>query len=169
MKAKAYIKNNSNSVYSDKNLVLTPINNNKSSKSNIDYCEQKSRIEKNMIHLWDDSKANLAGKGDLFAFVFNCLKVREGVKTKGFIEIFEILNVYGPDSRLDSWSENVGQTNRNVLLLSDKPIFTGNFKEFKDTMNYSDNYNLQGTIYLSNDKVYNYLKKFEKVFDLKTK
>ena len=35
MKAKAYIKNNSNNIYSDKNLVLTPINNNKSSRDNI--------------------------------------------------------------------------------------------------------------------------------------
>lgn len=146
-RAKDFMKNNNK--YSNKNIVLTPINNNKKSKSNIDYYEQKKRIENRMPHLWDDSKENLSKKGDLFGFVFNCLHVRENVKTKGFIEIFEIINVYGPESRLSSWSDNVGQGNRNVVLLSDKPIFIGDFKSFKDCMNYSDNYNLQGTRYIS--------------------
>ena len=51
------------------------------------------------------------------------------------------------------------QHNKDKLMQMKAIILPLLFKEFKDTMNYSDNYNLQGTIYLSNNKIYDYLKK----------
>ena len=108
------------------------------------------------MHCWDDSKENKALPGDLFAYVENCVTIIPGMKTHGQIEIFEILNVYPNEFRLPEWSDNVGQGDRNVVELSRYPIFKGTFKDFKESLGYSDRYNLQGTRYISSKQLINY-------------
>ena len=143
--------------YNNSNLIITPINKNLKSKSYIDFCEQMSRINKRQQHMWDDSKDNMASRNDLFGYVQNCYKIDDTTKTDGNIIIFEITNVLKPIHRLDSWSDNVGHCNRNVIELSSNVIYSGTMKEFKQFMGYNDKYNLQGTRYIPNSKIYNYL------------
>ena len=92
-------------------LVITPINKNPKSPSNVDYAEQVSRV--GFKWCWDDSCYNTATVGEYFGFCFNYDKV----------VIHRILEVKSPTERLPSWSRNVGQGNRNVLELSD-PLLT---------------------------------------------
>lgn len=136
-----------------KNIVLTPISQCKNSASNRDYNDQLIRRRNNEMHCWDDSKENNAVPGDLFGYVENCLNIAPGMKTPGHIEIFIILNIYSSKFRLPQWSENVGQGDRNVVELSKEPIFKGTFKDFKDSLGYSDRYNLQGTRYIPYKKL----------------
>ena len=92
-------------------LVITPINKNPKSPSNVDYAEQVSRV--GFKWCWDDSCYNTATVGEYFGFVFN----------GGKVVIHRILEVKSPTERLPSWSRNVGHRNRNVLELSD-PLLT---------------------------------------------
>ena len=90
-------------------FIVTPICKNKKSKSRIDYNEQKNRQTAGKKLMWDDTSKNLTKKaGGVFAFVHNNQKV----------EICQVTGVFDPSNRLPSWSENVGQTNRNVLELT---------------------------------------------------
>ena len=91
--------------------IITPINKNKKSKSLRDYNEQIIRCKTGETMMWDDAKNNPTKKlGGLFGFVHNGKKV----------EIHIITNIYKPDERLLSWSDNVGQGDRNVLILTKK-------------------------------------------------
>ena len=102
-----------------KNITLTPIakktkkastsTDAKSPDSKRDYLEQMERERQGMKLMWDDRSKNdsLAGT-TMFAFVFNNEKVKFHIVT----------NVMNPEARLVSWSQNVGQDNRNVLELS---------------------------------------------------
>jgi len=93
--------------------IVTPINKNPKSKSRMDYNEQLARSIRLEQLMWDDAKGNPTHKvGGAFGFVHNSNRV----------EIHMILNIHDPTHRLDSWSDNVGQTDRNVLHLS--PIIT---------------------------------------------
>ena len=143
--------------YINSNLIITPINKCIKSKSYRDYNEQMNRIRNSHQHMWDDSKDNLASKGDLFGYVKNSYKIDNETKTDGNIIIYEIMNILKPIHRLESWSDNVGQNNRNVLELSSDILYNGTMKEFKQIMEYSDKYNLQGTRYIPNIKVINYI------------
>ena len=67
------------------------------------------------------------------------------------------MGVCDPVMRLDSWSENVGQSNRNVILLSKEPYYQGTLSEFKQITKYSENWNSQGTSNVSFDKSKRYL------------
>ena len=98
-------------MISSMNLVITPINKNPKSPSNVDYAEQVSRV--GYTWCWDDSCYNTASVGEYFGFCFNYDKV----------VIHRILEVKSSTERLPSWSRNVGQRNRNVLELSD-PLLT---------------------------------------------
>jgi hypothetical protein len=90
-------------------LTITPINKLLKSKSNIDFREQLERTFTGELNwCWDDSKYNKAKVGEYFAFMFYGVKVI----------IHKILAVKSPSERLPSWSQNVGQTDRNVLELS---------------------------------------------------
>lgn len=93
--------------------IVTPINKNYNSKSNRDYREQKKRSTLDLQIMWDDAKANPTKHcGGCFAFVRN-----------GQDATFHVItNILDPSKRLSSWSDNVGQTDRNVLYLS-PPIF----------------------------------------------
>ncbi len=91
-------------------MVITPINKNKKSKSNIDYNEQLERVNQNRsIWCWDDTPHNTAKVGDYFGFLFYNNKV----------QIHIITAIKMPSERLASWSNNVGQGDRRVLELSD--------------------------------------------------
>lgn len=91
-------------------LTLSPISKDVKKKGNIDYNEQ---LERNKLHnlmwCWDDSKNNNARQNEYFGFMFYGKKVI----------IHKITAVRDPTHRLPSWSVNVGQTNRNVLELSE--------------------------------------------------
>ncbi len=113
-------------------MVLTPVAQGKNSASNRDYNDQIQRRKNHEMHCWDDSKDNNAVKGDLFGYVENCISIRPNTKSLGMIELFTILNVYDKTYRLPQWSENVGQGYRNVVELSNDPVFVGSFKDFKE-------------------------------------
>jgi hypothetical protein len=91
-------------------FIITPINKVPTSRSRICYVEQMERYEEGKTLMWDDTKYNSTKKaGGMFAFVQN------GVKA----QICQIVNIYPPKSRLSSWSANIGQSDRNVLELTD--------------------------------------------------
>lgn len=95
--------------YSSNFMVITPINKNKKSKSNVDYHEQLERVKtEGYIWCWDDSAHNTAVIGDYFGFLFYNKKV----------QIHVITAIASPSDRLPSWSANVGQSDRRVLELS---------------------------------------------------
>ena len=73
-----------------------------------DYNEQLERVERGEHMCWDDSNSNQSCVGDFFGFRFHDDRV----------EVHKITDVHDPSHRLPSWSENVGQTKRNVLMLS---------------------------------------------------
>jgi hypothetical protein len=91
-------------------LTITPINKLLKEKSNIDFRELLERIYTGELNwCWDDGVYNKAKAGEYFAFMFYGKKVI----------IHKILAVKPPSERLPSWSQNVGQTDRNVLELSE--------------------------------------------------
>ena len=140
-------------------MIVTPVSINDKSKSRQDWLEQVQRRQHGKMHVWDDSKQNCASKGDLFAYVENSVNLKEDNKSKGWIEVFVIKNVYPPEYRLLSWSDNVGQGDRNVLELSSDPIYSGTMVEWKEQLGYKERYCVQGTIYLKNNKISGYLDK----------
>ena len=99
------------------------------------------------------SKNNTAIKGDLFGYVKNA-------SNGDSIYIYEIIDVRKPEERLESWSANVGQSNRNVIFLGKQMIYEGQWSEFKKICGYSENYNCQGTIRIKYDKSYRFINKF---------
>jgi hypothetical protein len=92
-------------------IVCTPIAKNYKKNgpdSKRDYDEQLKRSRNGLRVLWDDSPANRARWGDIFAFIHN-----------GYHVTFHRIEGYSlPTERLPSWSDNVGQGNRNVVYLS---------------------------------------------------
>ena len=92
----------------EKNIaVVTPINKDPASRSNEDYMEQQGR----QSMMWDDSRGNpTKTAGGAFGFVHNGNRV----------EIHLITGIANPVDRMPSWSKNVGQTDRNVLMLTPK-------------------------------------------------
>jgi hypothetical protein len=73
-----------------------------------DYNEQLERVARGESMCWDDNASNLSRAGDFFGFRFQDDRV----------DVYKITDVHSPMHRLPSWSDNVGQTNRNVLVLS---------------------------------------------------
>lgn len=91
-------------------LTITPISKDAKSKGCIDYNEQEKRTSMyGYKWCWDDSQFNKAKVGEYFAFLFFEKRVI----------IHKIDNIKPPSERLDSWSPNVGQQDRQVLELSD--------------------------------------------------
>ena len=90
-------------------FIVTPINKNAKSRSNVDYREQKHREESGKQMMWDDTRHNSTkAPGGLFAFVHN----------NHMVEICQVIKICSPEHRLESWSDNVGQSTRNVLELT---------------------------------------------------
>jgi len=73
-----------------------------------DYNEQCTRLQNGEVMCWDDADANKTRPGDMFGFRHQDDRV----------EIHQVTEVNGTDQRLPSWSRNVGQSKRNVLLLT---------------------------------------------------
>lgn len=91
--------------------IVSPINKNVQSKSNIDYEEQQKRDTCGKQMMWDDAKGNpTTYPYGVFGFVHNGDRV----------EVHVITRVCDSYQRLESWSDNVGQTDRNVLMLTPK-------------------------------------------------
>lgn len=146
-------------VRDNPSMIVTPVAMGAKSASRRDWLEQVQRRQNGEMHVWDDSKQNCASKGDLFAYVENSVKLKDDQKSKGFIEVFVIKKVYSPEYRLPSWSENVGQGDRNVVELSAEPIYSGTMVEWKEQLGYAERYCVQGTIHLNNNKISGYLDK----------
>mgnify|MGYP001215537594 CR=1 FL=1 len=127
-------------------FIVSPINKNKKSKSRIDYNEQKTRETDGKKLMWDDTSKNITKKaGGIFAFVHNNHKV----------EICQITGVFDPKSRLPSWSLNVGQTDRNVLELTNV-IMTLTWDEW---ITHGGHRRVQGTTQvLQKDRLINYIR-----------
>jgi len=89
--------------------LVSPINKNSRSKGNRDYQEQCVRGRDGNQLMWDDAKGNPTNEpGGVFGFIHNFDRV----------EIHMITKICTTDDRLPSWSDNVGQTDRKVLMLS---------------------------------------------------
>lgn len=130
------------------NIVLSPINKNKNSKSHIDYLNELE-FEKNTIEMrWDDTSKNLTKiPGGLFGFVHNYNK----------IEFCLVTGIGSLDKRRETWRKNIGQNTRNVLILS--PIIkTINWNQW---INIGGHKKVQGTTLLKTNK--------EEIFDFITK
>lgn len=140
-------------------MIVTPVSVNIKSPARRDWLEQVQRRKEGKKHVWDDSKHNLAEVGDLFAYVENSRKVGENKKSSGWIEVYIIEAVHSSDFRLPTWSENVGQGDRNVVELSKEPIYVGTMVEWKNYLGYAERYCVQGTVNLKHDRVKGYLEK----------
>ena len=143
-------------VRDNPSMIVTPVAMGAKSASRRDWLEQVQRRQDGEMHVWDDSKQNCASKGDLFAYVENSVKLKGDQKSKGWIDVFVIKDVYSPEHRLPSWSDNVGQGDRNVVELSSEPIYSGTMVEWKEQLGYAERYCVQGTIHLSNNKISGY-------------
>lgn len=73
-----------------------------------DYREQCERFSNGQPMCWDDDTQNKTKIGDIFGFC----------KNNTCVEIHRVESVHDPSHRLPSWSKNVGQHKRNVLMLS---------------------------------------------------
>lgn len=146
--------------YSDSKLIITPLR--VGGDSERDYKEQLGRINEGQSHVWDDTKSNTAVVGDYFGYVVNQKKLSSDLKTDGLIEIYKIIEINRPSERLPSWSDNVGQGDRNVVVLSSKCFYKGTLREFKKTVDYSPNWHSQGTTCVNAGKVLTY---FDMIFN----
>jgi hypothetical protein len=144
--------------YQNSKLIITPVTVN----SVRDYKEQLGRINEGLPHVWDDTKHNTAIVGDYFGYAMNQKKLTSDLKTDGSIEIYKIIGICRPSERLLSWSNNVGQGDRNVIILSSKCFYKGSLREFKEAVAYQSNYNVQGTMCVHAGKVVTY---FDKIFN----
>jgi hypothetical protein len=66
------------------------------------------RVSNQQDLVWDDSRFNKTQQGDLFGFWFY----------EQYVKVHVVQNVTSPSTRLESWSDNVGQEDRNVVTLS---------------------------------------------------
>jgi len=108
-------------------ITITPISGSEKNKAYIDYEEQKNRYKNGHTFMWDDSKYNNSKVNDYFAFFL----VESKKRPIGNVVIHKILNIKSPEHRLSSWHDNIGQSNRNVLILSE-PICEISMKKWKD-------------------------------------
>jgi len=100
--------------------IVSPINKNRKSNSHRDYLEQQERFEHDQQMMWDDAKSNPTKvRGGFFGFVRNFKRV----------EFHRIADIKSPHNRLVSWSDNVGQSDRNVLILEDS-FYTMQWEEW---------------------------------------
>ena len=93
-------------------LTITPISSYKKKPSHVDYVEQQERVSSGKELVWDDSKYNFSRVGDLFGFFMYEDEIR----------IHRINKVSSPEERLPSWSDNVGQGDRNVVHLDKEHV-----------------------------------------------
>lgn len=123
-------------------IVLTPINlvdnvKGDSLAARTDYLREQPNFgnETEFNPKWDDSHNNNARVGDGFAFVQNGQDV---------MELFEVRGIIQSEDRPDYW--DIPEHRRRRILILSKKIDQVSFAEYKRHVNYSDNYNIQGTI-----------------------
>jgi len=134
--------------YHNKLLTLTPLS--KNSISN--YIDQLNRIKNGELHLWNDSKIGNSKKGDLFGYVVNKQKGKDGK-----IIIYKILEVLPPQYSLEYWTNRT----RNVVILSNNYIYEGDISILFKILGYNDKYKQQNTMKIHDkhhDKLQEYLK-----------
>ena len=105
------------------NFIYTPICKTYKKKgdpdSRKDFEEQEKLTKQGNTWMWDADRKNKAKIGDIFAFT----------KYKDKIQFHIINQVFDPSQRIESWRDNVGQQNRNVLYLSE-PICTMTWEDW---------------------------------------
>lgn len=134
--------------------ILSPIAQkyNKIHNSKKQYEEHVYRRNNNLPLCWDSVPPRLERKLDnpkYFVFVFNNDKV-----------IFHrIIKILDPEHRLESWQNNVGQTDRKVLLLSDEHFIL----DWEVWLLYCDGVNCQGTMIFRKGevKLTNFIEKYK--------
>lgn len=143
----------------DRKVVLTPIKCKQETPrmrakgkpcARTDFNEQKKRnefiLDGNEFWVWDDAASNQSRVGDIFVFwdYDGVGKGGPGNPWGGGQFIFHsIVGVKSPKHRLSSWTNNVGQGDRNVLELS-PPLFTLTYAEM---IQYGTTPNYRGTYY----------------------
>jgi hypothetical protein len=135
-------------------IIISPIakNYNKTHNSKRDYEEFENRLNNNLQPCWDSVPKHLERSSDnpkYFGFIFN-----------GDKAIFhKIHDIKDPKHRLESWQDNVGQTNRKVLLLSDERVIL----DWKVWLLYCDGVTCQGTTLFrkGEQKLINFINKFK--------
>ena len=125
-------------------IVVTPINQDKKSNSNIDFREQLNRKDEGEEIMWDDTSGNKQQVGGLFVFQKN-----KTSKQEGCVQIHRVEKVYNPEHRLESWYKNVGQHNRNVLVLSNEFIKL----DWNKWMELGGPKKIQGTQHIKKNKI----------------
>jgi hypothetical protein len=98
-------------------IIISPIAKtyNKTHNSKRDYEEFENRRNNNLQLCWDSTPKRferLLDNPKYFLFIFNDDKVI----------IHKIHDIIDPIHRLESWQDNIGQTDRNVLLLSNERV-----------------------------------------------
>jgi hypothetical protein len=128
-------------------VILTPIAKTMKRKgpdSRRDYVSQMMRVIQGETLMWDDvspkNGGNRARVGDLFGFVFNTVPSNGEVPRVVFHRVTEVRPV---SDRCAEWYANVGQTDRQVVFLSDKvgELSQAEFIEY-------GGYKVQGTQYV---------------------
>ena len=143
-------KQENNCISENSQLLITPISKNYNKTrpcSKKDWDEQQDRYKRGEQMMWDDSKYNKSKKGDIIAI----WKYKKGVS------FHHIEKVENTQSRSESWSQNVGQTDRNVILLS--PEFS--YFKWDKWIEIGGHKRCMGTSYVttSKNKILNELKK----------
>ena len=122
---------------SNSKILCTPIAKNFKSIapcSKKDWDEQLKRMENNLQMMWDDSSTNKSVVGDLLAVCHNGISV----------DFHIITNILSPHDRLSTWSDNVGQTDRQVIYI-DNLLYSMPWSQWISLSNYSSSFKCQGT------------------------
>ena len=80
--------------------------------------------------------------------------------TQGWIKVFGIKKIYPTSTRLPSWSNNVGQGDRNVVELTRDPLYEGSMVEWRGMLGYKEKFKVQGTMQISHEKICDFIKMF---------
>jgi hypothetical protein len=89
--------------------------------SKIDWEEQIRRGSEFQQMMWDDSTYNKSKVGDVLIFWHH---------EKG-VTFHNIMEIHPPSERLSSWSNNVGQGDRNVIYISNE-FYRMNWEQWTD-------------------------------------
>lgn len=118
-------------------ILCTPIAKNFKSTapcSKKDWQEQLQRKKDNLQMMWDDSSTNKSVIGDLLAVCHNGISV----------DFHIITNILSSDDRLSTWSDNVGQSDRQVIYIDDL-LYSMPWSQWISLSNYSSSFKCQGT------------------------
>ena len=95
---------------SDPNFIITPISKKDTSTHHPrkDWQEQLNRSHSNLQMMWDDSRYNSAKPGDILIVWHH----------ESHVTFHFITHIFPPSTRLPSWSDNVGHSDRNVIYIT---------------------------------------------------